>query len=113
MKQPLKMLSKKALSKELVMHKLVGEHDWRAIATYSDPYLVRCAVCGLEKSEPYGAWSGLGTHTTGSGGAGMLTMSGLDNAWNHLFISGSTPTQFYASPKTANEIKLTVQYDES
>lgn len=125
MRQNLKNLSEsprlkpKVSKSALVMHKLKGDHDWRAIATYSDPYLVRCDICGIQRSDPslsapYTMYSGgLKSFVTSTTGTGMLTMSGLNAAANMLIHSGAAPTQYFTSQKTASALKMTLQYDES
>lgn len=101
------------------MHKLKGDHEWVAIASYADPYLVRCNVCGIQRSDPslltpYTMYSGgLKSFVTSTTGTGMLTMSGLNAAASMLIHGGAAPTQYFVSQKTASALKMTLQYDET
>lgn len=89
---------------DLVMHKLLGEHEWEAIANYSDPFLTRCRVCGITDSNSTQLYSstsysgGLNIRASSSWGS-TLTMSGLSGTYDYIQASPVKPDLFITSPK--------------
>jgi hypothetical protein len=110
-------MQKKSSNKDLVLHKLVDKHDWVAIASFSDPFLYKCSVCGITESDPNKTNSLTSTtYVTGSGGGfrhmsttgSVLTLSGINQAYTYFMNGDAKQDVYMMSPAQFKMI-----YDES
>lgn len=102
---------------KIVMHRLMGEHDWTA-KDINGGFKVVCSVCGEENdtSERLAQYASLtgttytytgapaGTNiwsTTTTGTTSSLTMSGINAAYDSLWSDQYITTSYLVSPNQA------------